>query len=69
MERRLFYDLEIRAQRVKANVDYTEVVPIDEERNMGMRLVLDDTIVDKGGAEIILRQVVEGLRKAYEEKD
>ena len=68
MERRLFYDLEIRSQRVKGNVDGSDLTPIDERHDIGMRMVVDDTIVEKGGAEIILRQVIEDLRKAYAER-
>ena len=66
MERRLFYDLEIRARRVEANVDYTDMVPIDEKPTKGMRLVVDSTLSNHTGVgDILLRQVLEGLAKAY----
>jgi len=66
MTRRLFYDLEIRARRVEANVDYTDMVRIDEKPTKGMRLVVDSTLGDHGGVgDILLRQILEGLTKAF----
>ena len=66
MERRLFYDLEIRVRRVEANVDYADMIPIDEKPTKCMRLVVDSTLGKHVGlGDILLRQVLEALARAY----
>ena len=67
MERRLFYNLEIRAQREMADVDYTNREPIDEKPIVGVRIVLDTRLATHGAKAkaLIIDQLLKSLDDYY----
>ena len=69
MERRLFYNLDIRAQREMADVDFTNREPIDEKPIVGVRIVLDAKLATHGAEAkaLIIDQLLKSLDDYYVE--
>ncbi len=67
MERRLFYNLEIRAQREMADINYTNREPIDEKSIAGVRIVLDTRLATHSAEAkaLIIDQLLKSLDDYY----
>ncbi len=61
--KKLFYDLEIRAQRVEADSDYTNKRLIDKGHDISFKIVLDRTLSTHGdkAKAMVMNQIFKAL--------